>query len=314
MDYFLRRDSMEKVLLTGGAGYKGVKIAKKLLDKGYLVTLVDNFMYGFESVLHLAQCENLTVAKRDIRNGIDNLKDFDVVIHLAGISGYPACEANPNSAQLINVEGTRKIVDGLGNGQLLINASTTSFYGKSGSKCDENTPVDAVSMYGMTKHLAEQIVAQKPNAINLRFATVFGPSPKMRMDLMVNDFTYRAIKEKNVVLFDGYAKRTFIHVDDAAEAYLFAMENRDKMKGEVFNAGGDNLNHSKLEIAQLVKKYVDFKIIESDIKDKDVRNFIICFDKIANLGFKPKKTVEDGVRELVKLFSFYEYYSHFKTI
>lgn len=305
---------MEKVLVTGGAGYKGTKIVTALLQKGYGVTIFDNFMYGFESVLHLIDYDNFNVIKGDIRNGIDNIKSYDIIIHLAGISGYPACEANPNSAQLINVDATKKLIESLGKDQLLINASTTSFYGKSGNSCDEDTHVDPVSMYGLTKHRAEQIVSEKENTISLRFATVFGPSPKMRMDLMVNDFTYKSIKERNLVLFDGYAKRTFIHIDDAVAAYLFTIEHRNQMEGGIYNAGGENLNYSKREIAELIKRKIDFKIIDSDIKDKDVRDFIICFDKISKLGFKPQKTVEDGINELIKLFSFYEYYSHFKVI
>jgi nucleoside-diphosphate-sugar epimerase len=305
---------MEKVLVTGGAGYKGVKIVKLLLERGCRVTLLDNFMYGFGPVLHLFGHDNLEVINKDIRNGIDHIEDYDVVIHLAGISGYPACEANPHSAQLINVNAAQRLVDSLAKGQLLVNASTTSFYGKSGNTCNEDSPVAPVSMYGITKYQAEQIASKRENTINLRFATVFGPSPKMRMDLMVNDFAYRAVKEGNVVLFDSYAKRTFIHVDDAAEGYLFAMEHRDRMKGGTYNVGGIGLNYSKLEIAQLIQKHVDFKIIDSDIKDKDVRNFIISFDKIKKVGFKPRKTVEDGIKELVKLFRFYEYHSHFKII
>lgn len=305
---------MEKVLITGGAGYKGVKIVKKLLDKGYSVTILDNFMYGYEPVMHLIEYGGLDIVKKDIRNSIDNISDFDVIIHLAGISGYPACEANPSSAQLINVDATQQMVASLGKGQLLINASTTSFYGKSGNRYTEESPINPVSMYGITKYKAEQIVSEKENAISLRFATVFGPSPKIRMDLMVNDFTYRAAKERNLVLFDSYAKRTFIHVDDAADAYLFAMEHRDEMSGEVYNAGGSDLNYSKLEIANLIKEQIEFKIIDSDIKDADVRDFIVCYDKIEKIGFMPKKTVENGIRELIKLYSFYEYHSHFKTI
>jgi nucleoside-diphosphate-sugar epimerase len=305
---------MESVLVTGGAGYKGVKLVQRLLGRGCRVTIVDNFMYGFEPVLHLIDYENLSVIKMDIRNGLNGLKDYDVIFHLAGISGYPACEANPNSAQLINVDATRKLVKSLGKGQLLIYASTTSFYGDSGQTCDEDSTVNPVSMYGITKYKAEQIVCEKKNTISLRFATLFGPSAKMRMDLMVNDFTYRAMKDRSLVLFDSYAKRTFIHIDDAISAYLFAMDHRDEMKNGVYNVGDESLNFSKLDIANLIRDYVDFKIIDSDIKDKDVRNFIICFDKIAKLGFKPCKTVEDGIRELIRLFGFYEYYCHFKTI
>jgi len=301
-------------MVTGGAGYKGVKLVAKLLSKGYDVTLLDNFMYGFEPVLHLAQNENLTVLKQDVRNEIDKITQYDVIFHLAAISGYPACAANPASAQLINVEATRNLADSLSKEQTVIYASTTSFYGATGKPCDEETLVDPVSHYGGTKYKAETILAERENFIGLRFATVFGFSPKMRMDLMVNDFTYKALKEGVVVLFDGYAKRTFIHIDDAVDAYIFAMENRDKMKGNIFNVGGNHLNFSKLEIANAVQKHIDFKIIDSDVKDKDVRHFVVSFDKIKKMGFIPQKSLDAGILEMLRIFKFYDYYVHYKTI
>ena len=187
-------------------------------------------------------------------------------------------------------------------------------YGKSGAPCDEDTPVDPVSTYAMTKSEAEKIVLERENSISLRFATVFGFSPRIRMDLMINDFTYKALKEGALVLFDSFAKRTFIHVEDATDCYIFSMENADQMTGQVFNAGGNELNYSKAEIAALIKDKVNYDIIDSAMKDKDLRHFIVNFDKIEQLGCKPKKTVEEGIDELIKVFGFYEYYSHFKTI
>lgn len=303
-----------KILVTGGAGYKGVKLVAKLLSKGYDVTILDNFMYGFEPILHLVENKNLTVLRQDIRNKIDNISQYDVIFHLAGISGFPACSANPASAQFINVEATKDLVASLNEKQLIIYASTTSFYGKSGAPCNEETPVDPVSHYGGTKYRAENIVATHKNFISLRFATVFGFSPKMRMDLMVNDFVYKALKEGVVVLFDGYAKRTFIHIDDAVDAYIFAMENHETMKGNIYNVGGNHLNFSKLEIAQAVQKHINFRIIDSDVKDKDVRHFIVSFDKIQKIGFVPKKNLDDGIVEMMRIFKFYDYYLHYKTI
>jgi nucleoside-diphosphate-sugar epimerase len=303
-----------KLLVTGGAGYKGVKLVTKLLSKNHKVTLLDNFMYGFEPILHLVENKNLTVIKQDIRNKIAGIGEYDAIFHLAGISGFPACSANPASAQMINVDATQQLVDSLSKDQLIIYASTTSFYGKSGEPCNEETPVDPVSHYGGTKYRAEKIISQRENFISLRFATVFGFSPKMRMDLMVNDFTYKALKEGVVVLFDGYAKRTFIHIDDAVDCYDFALEHSAQMKGNIFNAGGTHLNFSKLEIAEAVRKHVVFKIIDSDVKDKDVRHFVISFDKIKKLGFVPQKSLDDGIREMLRIFSFYDYYLHYKTI
>ena len=303
-----------KILVTGGAGYKGSVLTKKLLDKGFKVTVVDNFMYGYDSLLHIATHPNLTIIKHDIRNGVPDLKKFDVIFHLAGISGFPACASNPNSAQLINVEATKKLADDLAHGQLLINASTTSMYGKSGNPCDEETNVDPVSTYAHTKLAAETYLRNKQNVVNLRFATVFGASTRMRMDLMVNDFTYKAVKEGVLVLFDSFAKRTFIHVQDAADCYIFTMENFSKMKGEVFNAGGNNLNYSKEEIANLINEKIKFTIINSELKDKDLRHFVVNFSKIETLGFIPKISLSTGIDELLRLYSFYEYYSHYRTI
>jgi nucleoside-diphosphate-sugar epimerase len=305
---------MEKILITGGAGYKGIILTRKLLERGYKVTVLDNFMYGYEPMLHLATHPNLTIRKADIRNKVEKLGEFDVIFHLAGISGFPACASNPHSAHLINVEATRQLSNDLGSGQLLINASTTSLYGKSGDPCNESTPVDPVSTYAMTKLEAETILSGKENVINLRFATVFGFSPKMRMDLMVNDFVYKAVKEGVLVLFDSFAKRTFIHVEDAADCYLFTLDNADKMRGRIYNAGGNNLNFSKLEIAHIIQKKQSFNIIDSEIKDKDLRHFQVNYDKIEKLGFYPQKTIEYGVEEMIKIFSFYEYYSHYRTI
>ncbi len=302
------------VLVTGGAGYKGIILTEKLLARHYKVTVVDNFMYGYEPILHLAKHPNLNIVKKDIRNGIDDLQKFDIIFHLAGISGFPACASNPHSAQLINVEATRLLAKSISKNQMFVNASTTSMYGKSGEPCDENTPLDPVSTYAHTKLEAEKILRGMENVVNLRFATVFGFAPKMRMDLMVNDFTYKAVKERVLVLFDSFAKRTFIHVDDAADCYLFTMDNFDKMKGQIFNAGSNKFNYSKADIAALIKKKIDYNIINSELSDKDLRHFIVNFDKIEKLGFQPKITVEEGIEELIKIYSFYECFSHYKTI
>ena len=303
-----------KILITGGAGYKGTVLTRNLLDNGYKVALLDNFMYGYEPIMHLATNKNLEIIKHDIRNGIPDQKKYDVIFHLAGISGFPACASNPHSAQLINVEATRLIAKDLAKGQILINASTTSLYGKSGLPCDEETAVDPVSTYARTKLAAEEILHEKPNVISLRFATVFGFSTRMRMDLMINDFVYKAVKEKVIVLFDSFAKRTFIHVDDAAECYMFAMNNFDRMKGGIYNAGGNSLNFSKEEITGKIRQKVDFSVVNSELKDKDLRHFVVNFDKIEKLGYKPARTVEDGIDELIRVYQFYEYYSHYRTI
>lgn len=306
---------MERILITGGAGYKGVLLAQKLLAEGYEVTILDNFMYGYNPVIHLLSYPKLTVIKRDVRvEDYDHLKNYDVIYHLAGISGYPACEANPNSAKLINVDATRNIVQKLSKEQVLIYASTTSFYGKSGAVCDENTEVAPVSMYGITKYQGEQICMQHPNAIALRFATVFGISPKMRPDLLVNDFAYKAVTERSLVLFESVTKRTFIHITDTINAYVHALKKHEIMTGNVFNVGSNDLNFTKMEIAKAVQAQTPCTIIDSEMKDFDTRNFIINYDKITATGFKVNHTLEEGIADLIRLYSFFRVYSPYNII
>jgi nucleoside-diphosphate-sugar epimerase len=303
------------ILVTGGAGYKGTILTKTLLSRGHTVSILDNFMYGYDSVLHLVNEPLLKIRQEDIRNiKAETLKGYDLIFHLAGISGYPACEANPHSAKLINVDASRRLGKLLGKDQMLIYASTTSFYGKSGGICSEASDVDPVSLYGITKHQAEQILLQRENTVALRFATIFGVSPRMRVDLLVNDFAHKGVRERCLVLFESATKRTFLHIQDAIAGYLFTMDHFQQMKGQIFNVGHNSLNHSKMEIAEHVRKATGCKIIDSDMKDFDVRNFIISFDKISKLGYTPRFSLQDGVDELVKLYNFYQPFSPYRTI
>ncbi len=304
-----------KILITGGAGYKGLKLAQALLLRGHAVTILDNFMYGYDAALHLLQYDRLTVVEKDIRNLEEkDIASFDIIYHLAGISGYPACEANPNSAQMINVVGTRRLVDLLGADQYLINASTTSFYGSTGSVCSEETRIAPVSLYGITKYEAEKICLDHARCTNFRFATIFGIAPRMRWDLLPNDFTMKAVQERSLVLFDSHSIRTFLHIDDAIDAYLMALDQPDAFCGKVFNVGGHSMNLSKMELAQEINKLVDFSIIEADMPGVDLRSFIIDFGKIEALGYVPKKTIEQGIAELIKLFRFYRPTRPYNTI
>ena len=303
------------ILVTGGAGYKGIVLVSNLLNKGHKVTILDNFMYGYDFVLHLVENKSLNIIKEDIRNiNSKTVAKYDVVFHLAGLSGYPACEANPHSAKLINVDASRNLGELLGGEQRLIYASTTSFYGSSGDVCDEESIVEPVSLYGITKYQAEKILLQRNNSIALRFATIFGVSPKMRIDLLVNDFAYKAVNDRCIVLFESRSKRTFLHIKDAIDAYVFTLDNFEKMKNQIYNIGSNNLNYSKSEISEKIREVTHCKIIDSDMKDFDVRNFIIKFDKMAALGYEPKRTLEEGIGEMVRLYKFYKPFSTFKTI
>jgi len=304
-----------KVLITGGAGYKGIKLAQALLAKGNEVTIFDNFMFGYESILCLAENKKCFFIQKDIRNITPlDLKGFDLVYHLAALSGYPACEANPHSAQMINVEGTRKLCKNLSTSQILVYASTTSIYGDSGTEVDEKSKIKAVSLYALTKYRAEQIVMKREKSISFRFATLFGISPRMRNDLMINDFVYRAISERSLVLFDAESVRTFLHISDAISAYVMASKDNKKMLGEVYNVGSNNLNFSKKDLALSIKKYVNFDIIESKFEDRDRRDFVINYDKLEKLGFKAKIGLDEGIKELVKLYLFYRPHSYFRPI
>jgi nucleoside-diphosphate-sugar epimerase len=304
-----------KILVTGGAGYKGVLLVEQLLDKGHEVVLLDNFMYGYAPVLHLVSREKLTLRQLDVRNiGPADVSPFDVVFHLAGISGVPACAANPHSAEVINVEATRRLVGLLGKSQVLVNASTTSFYGASGVAFDETMAVEPISIYGRTKYQAEVIVQQHPGAISLRFATVFGVSPKMRDDLLVNDFVYKALHDKLIILFAANSKRTFVHVRDAVEAYMFCLDHLGEMSGQVYNVGSEELNFSKQEIASAVCRQVKCEVAHSSMPSEDRRNFEVCFRKLKALGYRTRRSLEYGVSELAKLYGFYTFSRPFNII
>ena len=303
-----------KILITGGSGYKGVKLSQALLRLGHRVTNLDGFLYGYEPIFGLVPHKNYSVIKKDIRGLIkSDLAPYDVIYHLAGISSYPACEANPNAAQLINVNATRRLVKLLSPQQLLIYASTTTFYGYSDEILDEDSKVNPISLYSITKYKAEQAVMQHPNAISLRFASLFGTSPRMRNDLMVHDFVHRAIADRSLVLFDPNSIRTFLHVDDAIRAYLMPLKH-PKMKNQIFNVGDNRLNFSKTQLAQKIRKYVKFEIINSVLGDRDARDCTISYRKLHRLGFRAKVGIDQGIKELIKVYSFYRPDSLLETV
>jgi nucleoside-diphosphate-sugar epimerase len=304
-----------KILVTGGAGYTGIPLCKALLDEGHRVTIVDNFMFGYDAILSLVAHPRLEIVKTDIRNeSRDYLRDQDVVFHLAAISGYPACEANPHSAKLININATEALARALSPNQLLIFASTTSFYGSTGQLSTEETTPRPVSLYGVTKRDGEKIVMDRMNSISLRWATVFGISARMRAGLLVNDFVERAVQERAVVLYDADSRRTFMHVDDLVRGYLFALNHADRMRGQVFNVGSGDLNFTKREIAKLIKMKTGCDIIEARLGDNDVRDFLVSFDRVTALGFSCRRTLHEGIDELIKLYRFYTPHSFIRPI
>jgi len=284
--------------------------------------LLDNFMYGPDSILDLIAHEALRVCEHDVRAlSRNDLTPYDAVFHLAALSGYPACDANQKAAWSINADATRDLCAQLSPSQLLFYASTTSLYGQAtDGVSDEDSPVNPISVYGQTKGLAERTCLTRENTVSLRFATIFGVGNRMRSDLLPNDFCYRVATERCLVLFDPRARRTFLHISDAVAGYLLALDGMTDpdrahlFKGQIFNVGDATLNLSKLEIADEIARHAPFELILSDLADPDPRSFEISFEKFQKLGFSAKKTLEEGVRELLKLYGFYRVHRHFNTI
>lgn len=295
-----------RILVTGGAGYCGVPLCEALLQRGHKVTVVDNLMFGAESILHLIPRRDLEVVQRDIRHTDRSyLKDQDVIFHLAAISGYPECASNAHSVPDINVEATSQIVDALSPDQLLIYPSTTSFYGKTGEVSTEETVPAPVSLYGTTKWQAERRVMEHPNAIAIRWPTVFGVSARMRSSLLVNDFVAHAVRDRVINLYDADSRRTFMHISDLVRGYLFALDNASRMAGGVFNMGAERMNYTKREVATCIQSQLECKLIDTGVLDKDLRNFNVSYGKANALGYDTTVTLEEGIDELARLFKFY---------
>jgi len=298
----------EKVLITGGAGYLGSTLVEYLLGSGYEVTVLDNLMYKQTSLLHLCDVKEFNFIKGDVTNKEllqEQVKNHDVIIPLAAIVGAPACDANPELTVKINYEQIQTIVDNLSKEQKLIMPNTNSQYGSSKDIITEESPFNPLSLYAKTKCDAEDYIMQWGNGICLRLATVFGASPRMRTDLLVNDFVYKTITEGVLVLFQSQFKRNYIHVRDIARTFLFCIENYDKMNGEVFNVGLSDANLNKKELAETIKEhYPDLVIIENEFSsDFDNRDYIVSNEKLESYGWKPIYTIDDGIKELKKAYS-----------
>lgn len=309
----------EKILVTGGAGYVGSVLVPMLLRSGYRVRVLDDFRVGYMGIAPFLGEQNLEVVKGDIRNAEKvktALKDVDWVIHLAGIVGYPACRRDPELSRSINVGGTKLLVE-LSSGKVpIIFASTGSTYGKLIKKyCTETTPLNPLSDYGKQKAEAEDIIRLNKEYVIYRFATAFGVSPRMRIDLLPNDFTYRAVKEKTLIVYEKHFMRTFIHVKDMGRAFLFAIQKYKKMKGEVFNVGDEKNNLSKEEVANMLKKKIDFYLHFAEVSyDLDQRNYVVSYRKIKSAGFECRTMMSDGLDELVRYFSVIEVSNPFVNV
>ena len=294
-----------KILVTGGAGYLGAVLVPLLLTEGHEVTVLDNFMYGQTTLLACCFDRNLSVVRADVRDTKpleDLLPRVDAVVPLACITGAPACAQAPDVSRAVNVDAVLVIAQRLSRNQLLVFPSTNSGYGQSDRPCDEDTPLRPVSLYGRFKVEAETRLLEIGNCVSLRFATLFGISPRMRLDLLVNDFTYRALVDRFVVLFEPHFKRSYLHVRDAARAVIYALENYARMKGRAFNVGLSDANLSKLELCAEIKKQIpNFYFVESAIgEDPDKRDYIVSNAKIEKTGFNPDFSLKMGITELIK--------------
>jgi nucleoside-diphosphate-sugar epimerase len=309
---------VKKILVTGGAGYVGCGLVLELLQKGYAVRVVDNLMYGGRSLLPCFAYKEFEFRKQDLRDPAvvqEALKGQDGVVHLAALVGYPACKRAPQLAEETNVGISRHIVQGLGKGQSVYYASTGSNYGAIlGSLCTESTKLNPLTAYGITKTEAEKIM-QEAGAVVYRFATAFGVSPRLRLDLLINDFVYRALKERNLIVYEKHFKRTFIHVRDMTRAFIFALENHEKMKGEVYNVGHESMNFSKQDIAMKLREKLDFYLHFAEVgKDEDQRNYEVSYEKIRKLGFETTVSLDEGIDELIRAMAVVEVKNEYANI
>jgi len=297
------------ILVTGGAGYLGSTMVPDLLQAGHKVTVLDNFMFKQASLNHCCYHPNFSIVKGDIRQKdtmSSLMKKADVIIPLAALVGAPLCSLDPIGATTINHEAIQLMLKLLSKEQIVLMPTTNSAYGTGDENnyCNEDSPLRPISQYAKEKVEIEKELMQHSNAISFRLATVFGMSPRMRIDLLVNDFTYRAVNDRFVVLFESHFKRNYIHVKDVSRVFQHALHNHSQMKGEIYNVGLSDANVSKKELCQHIQKHLkDFIFIEEQIgKDPDQRNYIVSNAKIEATGWKPEFSLSRGIGELVKGF------------
>ncbi|MDR3623860.1 MAG: NAD(P)-dependent oxidoreductase [Chlamydiales bacterium] len=299
----------QKVIVTGGAGYIGSTLVPMLLQKGFHVTVIDNLMYKQLSLLQCCSHPNFHLIKGDVANEPlmqHLLKGADIIIPLAAIVGAPACNMLPSLTQIVNFDAIRLILKHTNEKQKILFPNTNSGYGigEKSQFCTEESPLNPVSLYGRLKVDIEKELLASKRAVCFRLATVFGVSPRMRLDLLVNDFTFRACHDKAIVLFEEHFKRNFIHVQDVANAFIFAINNYDKMKGEAFNVGLSSANLSKRELCEKIKEHIPKLYIHGAAigEDPDKRDYIVSNEKLESLGWKPTKTLDDGIKEIIKAY------------
>jgi nucleoside-diphosphate-sugar epimerase len=301
---------MERVLVTGGAGYLGSVLVPELLRRGYEVCVLDDFRYGQTSLLGCCGHPALRLVRGDCRDRelmMAELKKADWIIPLAAIVGAPACDHDVRGAKEINQGAVELILEVRQPSQRILFPNTNSGYGigAQDDMCDEESPLQPISHYGRTKVAAESAIRKDGNWLCFRLATVFGASPRMRVDLLVNDFVRRALVDRTIVVFEGHFRRNFIHIQDVAAAFLYGMSEFDTMKEQVYNVGRDDANMTKRELCAKIEAHVPgLTVIESETgRDPDKRDYLVSNAKIASAGFSTSRSIDDGIRELMKAYS-----------
>lgn len=305
-----------RILVTGGAGYIGSVLVPMLLDTGYEVTVIDNFMYNQTSLSDCIHYRSFSLTKGDARDEklmISLIKNKDFVIPLACIVGAPACKEDKFAAKTTNLDAILMLLK-IRDQQSIIFPDTNSGYGigQEGIHCDENSPLNPISYYGQLKVDAERAILESGNAVVFRLATVFGISPRMRFDLLVNDFVRRALRDRAITLSEAHFKRNYIHVRDVSRAFIHAIINFESMKNEVYNLGLSDANLSKKELCEEIKKQLpDFHFTEAEIlKDVDQRNYIVSNKKIELTGFRPIVSLQEGIAEIIKGYPIFRRENH----
>jgi nucleoside-diphosphate-sugar epimerase len=299
-----------KVLVTGGAGYLGSVLVPEMLAKGWAVTVLDSFLFQQATLLDCCRYDGFRIVRGDCRDATvlePLIGQADVILPLAALVGAPLCDYDPTAARTVNLDAVRLLIRLASPSQRIVYPTTNSGYGigESGKFCTEDTPLRPISLYGVTKVEAEATVLDRGNSITVRLATVFGMSSRMRLDLLVNDFVYRAVHDRAVVVFQGHFKRNFIHVRDVARVFIHALEHFDSMAGRPYNVGLEDANLSKIELCERIQRQLPkFVYLEAPIgEDPDKRDYIVSNARVASTGFRTEWPLERGITELIRGFT-----------